>query len=134
MFRTSVLYNSRFFRKDKARQKICPAGSKDGIQILHDGSIVRCSTNQSKVSHIGNYDNLFDSTTVCSIADSCYCEWHHYNEWTLANDNDVWNRYIEAGIWQAPSLDDLYMFVKKMDWDESGRNIEGIASSIFDEV
>ncbi|UOD35543.1 radical SAM protein [Deferribacteraceae bacterium V6Fe1] len=132
-YRTSLLYNSRFFRLDYLCSRKCKAGTLDGFQINSDCTIVRCSTNQIKISDIFNF-HLYSKKVQCNVNSSCYCEWHHWNEWTLANDNEIWSDYVTKGIYKKPTIKELYEFIIKMRWLESGRNLESKTTSLFEGV
>jgi len=131
-YRTSLLYNSRFFRIGSKHVLKCGAGSIFGFQINSNGDIVRCSTNQKKTGDIFNV-NFLEGEEMCDVDLSCYCEWQHWNEWTLANDNEIWTDYVTKGIYKKPTIRDLYDFIKKMGWSVSGRNLEGETKSLFEE-
>jgi len=110
---TSSMYNSRFFSGPVERPRLCIAGTRDMFQIGPGGKMGRCS--QSGGIQGSVFDPVFnDVVTQCS--DSCYCEWHHWSEMTLANDNDVWNHYIETGVWKIPTISGFRNFVEKMGW------------------
>lgn len=130
-YRTSALYNSRFFRKEGEFSRLCGAGTINGFQIFSDGSLGRCSHNQEKFGKLGDLSTVLKKANECQIGASCNCEWHHWNEWTLANDNKVWNRYIQEGVWDIPTIEELYLFIKKMGWSEGGRTLEDPEKSLF---
>jgi len=110
---TNLMYNSRFFCGPTNKSRLCIAGTRDMFQIGLDGGFGRCSQGGPIHGRLGDQKWL-DEPHECSF--SCYCEWHHWAGMTLANDNNVWNRYVDTGIWTIPRVDELKPFVEKMEW------------------
>ncbi|GAB1409757.1 hypothetical protein MASR1M90_09110 [Desulfovibrionales bacterium] len=134
-FRTSCLYNSRFFRNDPLTSCNCHAGTREMFQVNKDGTIVRCSTFQQQVGVDKNSTILSPSWNLiseqCNMAGKCYCEWHHWSEAAPANDNKVWSHYIETGEWMIPTKYELEQFIQDMGWDLAGRNKDNSKTSVF---
>lgn len=133
-FRTSSLYNSRFFRRQSPANRYCVAGTGKSFQVNSDGSLVRCSSihefcGDERAGSI--WQPEFNREAKYCTAEDCFCEWHHWGQTALANDNSVWTDYIETGIWKNPSAEELCQFVLDMDWDLAGKNAEHSKQSIF---
>ncbi len=134
-YRTCSLYNARFFRSEAAFGQVCCAGTSQAFQVMPDGRLVRCSTvaqglGEDQLATIGQ-PRFNASAQPCDLAASCYCEWHHWGGMAPANDNAAWTKYIDTGVWETPTLDDLYQFVLDMNWNPSGRTMEKTTHSLF---
>lgn len=134
-FRTSALYNSRFFRRDTPINRLCSAGTKQAFQVNSNGKLVRCSAvfdacGNDQQSSI--WTPLFNSERQYCSSETCFCEWHHWSQLANANDNTTWTRYVETGVWQAPSVEELCQFIIDMQWDLVGKNVENSKEIIFD--
>jgi len=134
-FRTSSLYNSRFFKSPRPITKPCIAGTEKFFQINSNGQLVRCSSVFEGLGETGRgsiWQPEFNQEAKSCSTDSCYCEWHHWARLTNAHDNRTWNHYLETGEWKIPTVEELCQFVVDMDWDVAGRNAEGSKESLFD--
>lgn len=128
-YRTSCLYNARFFRRGRAADDFyCVAGTRKAFQVNPDGTLVRCSSIHDKLGSV--FSPGFDDGKFCTGA--CLCEWHFWGGMTLVNDNDTWNHYLETGNWKVPSREELHQFVVGMRWNLSGNTIEDSQESLFD--
>jgi MoaA/NifB/PqqE/SkfB family radical SAM enzyme len=134
-YRTSSLYNSRFFRLDSPPDVDCVAGTEESFQVNPDGRLVRCSSVFDGAGEDGAgsiWKPAFDRRPRrCPASGSCYCEWHHWGQMAPANDNLTWTRFIESGEWQRPSLNELLQFILDMRWDPAGRNDGNSRESLF---
>ena len=134
-FRTSSLYNSRFFKSPRPITKPCIAGTEKFFQINSNGQLVRCSAVFERLGETGRgsiWEPEFNQEAKSCSTDSCYCEWHHWARLANTHDNPTWNHYIETGEWRIPTVEELCQFVVDMDWDVAGRNVEGLKESLFD--
>ena len=134
-FRTSSLYNSRFFKSPRPITKPCIAGTEKFFQINSNGQLVRCSAVFEGIGATGGgsiWEPEFNQEAKSCSTDSCYCEWHHWARLANTHDNPTWNHYIETGEWRIPTVEELCQFVVDMDWDVAGRNVEGLKESLFD--
>lgn len=134
-FRTSSLYNSRFFKSPRPITKPCIAGTEKFFQINSNGQLVRCSAVFERLGETGRgsiWEPEFNQEAKSCSTDSCYCEWHHWARLANTHDNPTWNHYIETGEWRIPTVEELCQFVVDMDWDVAGRNVEGSKESLFD--
>ena len=113
---TSCLYNSRFFitaRHDVARRD-CFAGTSTMFQVERGGLLSRCSTSEDNMNNATIFEPSFnDAPLPCAY--SCYCEWHHWAEAALANDNETWTHFVETGEWLWPTPKELESFIKQME-------------------
>lgn len=134
-FRTSSLYNSRFFQRPTPSNRYCPAGTKQFFQINPEGTIVRCAAvydpcgdNKSASIHNPSFNQ---NAEYCNHSE-CYSEWHHWGQTAPANDNQTWSHFIETGEWIPPTVEELCQFVMDMGWDVAGKNVEHSKQPIFD--
>lgn len=137
-FRTSSLYNARFFRSDVVRNTFCRAGTREMFQVNPDGAIVRCSTIQETTRDGDQKGNIFlpqfnAQAKSCSMYNQCYCEWHHWASMSPAHDNDVWTEFAQTGRWRPPTIAEMEHFVREMGWNLAGRTIERNTESLFAE-
>jgi len=111
---TSCMYSARFFSNDYTKERPCIAGTRDMFQVGPNGNITRCS--QSGAGPISKIfkPEFYDKPQPCNR--SCYCEWHHWGDMTLANENSRWNKYIETGVWDRPTPTELQFFIEGMGW------------------
>jgi len=112
---TSAAYNARFFSKWVRVPRDCIAGTRDMFQVAHKGSFNRCS----QAGIVRPQGSIFaprwnEGPEPCD--QSCYCEWHHWAGATLANDNEVWNYFVETGEWERPTVAGFREFLEKMEW------------------
>lgn len=120
-YRTSCLYNSRFFRplRHVAQQEKCTAGTRDMFQVEVGGALTRCSTLHGGCGRVTA--PAFLRVPHPCTAGSCFCEWHHWGGTAKAEDNEVWNAYIETGVWKGPTEDELSRFISEMGYHLSAR-------------
>jgi len=113
---TSLLYNSRFYSKDAYYARVCPAGTDRMFQITPTGAIEPCSE-WAQPSYLGTIfaPRLHKKPVLCGK--SCYCEWHSFNEATLANENGRWQTFIDTGHWHNPTSEELDNYVEAMQWN-----------------
>lgn len=133
-YRTSCLYNSRFFRRNSPLNQVCVAGTSKSFQVNSDGKIVRCSTvfeGCGSDQSASIWQPAFNQESKLCTAESCYCEWQHWAQMAKANDNHIWNEYLETGVWTLPNEEELCQFITNMGWDVAGRNVEGSRASLF---
>jgi hypothetical protein len=135
-YRTSCMANAKFFLDEKIKtERKCAAGMKNHFFINHNGFIGRCNSNFEQIDGVSTIFNpvFYEEAKLCGEKSKfCYCE--HNSGLSLADENKRVQKFIETGLWEIPSIDELYDFVKKMRWDPSGRthdNDKGV--NLFDD-
>ena len=126
-YRTSCVLNSTFHRGSREGtdwyRTPCIAGTKYFFVIKDDGIITRCAQCRDARGTIFK-PTLAPSPLPCTTK-ACFCVQPFWAGVTPVNDNPVWEKYIETGVWEIPTEDELVRFVEAMGWELNVRGIPG---------